>query len=128
MSVTPLWCIFPDKEEALTVARYLSGNPDVMELPPDGWLRDLDAEGNEIGRTYYNIAAFGEMYEPVLNEDGTPSLDAEGNPEMALLVWTNADGTTQPGYCLIGLWHGEFDTVPFPLQAFMVTDLPVQFG
>lgn len=38
MIQTPLYLSFPDFATALSVARALSGNPDVTALPPDGWL------------------------------------------------------------------------------------------
>lgn len=91
---TSLYLRFPNAEVALQVARALSGNPDVTELPPDGWHAG----------TYYNIAPLGPLYEPV-------EIDTEGNPL--------APPVEIPGYHVNGLWRGPEDTIPEALRAFM---------
>lgn len=51
--MTPLYLVFPDQAAALSVARALSGNPDVEALPADG----------RLGGVYYNIAELGVLYD-----------------------------------------------------------------
>jgi hypothetical protein len=86
---TPLYLRFPDAETALQIARALSGNLDVTELPPDGWHNGV----------YYNILAIGALYEP------------QDDPE--------APAVALPGYHVNGLWRGSADTIPEALRSFM---------
>lgn len=118
--MTPLACIFPSEAEALLVARFISGNPDAMGLPADGWVTD-EATGE---RYYYNIAAFGTLYWP--NEG---PVDLDDLPDLVPYGYEDPEtGAVTEGYCLIGLWSGDFESLPFPLHAFMVDSLPVVFG
>lgn len=92
IELTHLTLTYPDKETALQVARALSGNPNVVEFPPDGWLGD----------SYYNIVDVGEVYTPsVINELG----EVISGHELV------------PGYHLLGVWRGSIDTVPNPVRA-----------
>lgn len=99
IEITYLSLTYPDRETALQVARGLSGNPDVTEFPPDGWL----------GPIYYNIVDIGSIYTPtVLNELGEV---VSGNELV-------------PGYHLLGTWRGSLDTVPDPVRFAHVQDRP----
>lgn len=40
-----LYCVFPDEATALQVAQALTGDPNIIALPPDGWFNGV----------YYNI-------------------------------------------------------------------------
>jgi hypothetical protein len=119
---THLSLIFPTKDEALLVARYISGNPEVEEFPPDGWVTDPETGA----QFYYNICALGtQMYD-------TGKTNPDGSAKLAPIMWVveydQGPPDTWEAYCMIGLWHGSEETIPFPLQAFMVQDLGVRYG
>jgi len=76
---TDLTLRYSNKETALAVARALSGNPDVTEFPPDGWL----------GGVYYNISA--------LNGDGSLWRDGVLVPGYHLMgLWHGPLETVPP--------------------------------
>lgn len=105
IEITQLELRFPDAATALAVARALSNNPDVTELPPDGKMPDSGIR--------YDIS--------VVNGDGViygPAPD-ETTP-----------GERLPGYHVIGLWRGPPDTISAALAPFMLPlgTLGVAFG
>lgn len=93
---------FSSKTQALTVARNLSGNPDVQELPPDGWLNGV----------YYNIQPVngdGSLYRPT---GKMLTVDGQQVPEMAKVN----------GYHIIGRWTGTEETLPQALKQYIVDE------
>lgn len=86
---TDLYLCFDSADQTLQVARALSNNPDVTELPPDGWHNGV----------YYNILVIGTLYEPQ---------DDPESPPVAL-----------PGYHVNARWRSSAETIPEVVRPFM---------
>ena len=104
-----LYIVFPDEATALKVAEALTGNPDVTELPKDGWLN------TDQGPVYYNIdVLFGTGKNYTASGNMIDVTDADGNvtqvPEMV----------QQPGYFINGLWNSDDIPVPPLLEQFRI--------
>lgn len=110
-----LYLSLPAKLVAVALAKELSGNQDITDLPMDGRLPRDDPNG-----TPYNIDAIDMaksmhgLYFQGGQHKATASLpkDAQGQPIIP------ADAVAR--YWLNGLWHGPEDTVPATLQAYRI--------
>lgn len=93
---TLLTCTFPDRATAIQIARALGENEELDKFPDAGYLEGVRYDIGEIGLVCAPITAF----------------DSEGNPTEG--------GELIPGWHMLGVWRGPWETVPGVIQAFHV--------